>query len=318
MTPAPAKKTTARRTGPEDKVDLPPDGDLALLSNAALRKALTHGDHDAVDVEEEMWRRLAAPFPTEHIERLPKPLSRNEERKGRCDGTDPWVSADGHYCKGWHSRAVHLDYIGHAGITTRLNDVLGPGGWDFQPYAHGPENMPLIGRGSGAEFWAKLTILDVTKWDVAADFKGTQEAVGDALRRCAMRFGIGTYLWSKSDYALAIGQDPGSHTANAIHRATERRDPVGPGGEAQRSGQIDEGDRGTALDPTINTPDLLAELDSYAADQGLTREEISAKWRTTHHGGMPVEFLDDMEPQTLLPLVESIRQFLANQKETTP
>lgn len=315
MTPtSPAKKATARAT---KDVEIPDKvSALSALTNTELRKALLHNDDlDTIDVEEEIWARLTKPFPEDHVERLPKPLSRNEERKGRCDGTDPWVSADGHYCNGWHSRAVHLDYIGHAGITTRLNDVLGPGGWTFEPYALTPDGIP----GMTNVFWARLTILDVTKWDCAADYKSPQEAYGDALRRCAMRFGIGTYLWSKSDYALAVGADPGNHTANAIHRAQERRDPVGPGGEAQRPGQIDEGDRGTAYDPTINTPDLLAELDSYAADQGLTREEISAKWRTQHHGGMPVEFLDDMEPHALLPLVESIRQFLANQqKETTP
>lgn len=152
----------------------------------------------------ELWAALTAPFPEDWVEKLPKPLARDGQ-KGRCE--DARFSADGHYCGGWHSRAVHLDYVGHAGITMRLNDVLGPGGWDFHPYAEDSDHMPVI---SGKEFWAKLTILGVTKWDLAANFNGPQEALGDALRRCAMRFGIGTYLWSKSDHAfnLAKSQEP--------------------------------------------------------------------------------------------------------------
>lgn len=157
-------------------------------------------------VEAETWAALTAPFPEDWVEKLPKPVKGKDEDRGRCQEGARY-SADGHYCGGWHARAVHLDYVGHAGITMRLNDVLGPAGWDFQPFALDGDAMPVIGR---AEFWAKLTILGVTKWELAANFAGPQEAIGDALRRCAMRFGIGTYLWSKSDHAfnLAKTQEP--------------------------------------------------------------------------------------------------------------
>jgi len=156
---------------------------------------------------QDVWERLAAPFPQESLERLPRALRARDDDKGRCEDTASgrrW-SADGHYCNGWHARSVHLDYVGHAGITMRLNDVLGPAGWDFTPYAETEYNLPAMGRG---EFFARLTVRvgdeTVTKWDLAANYQSLQEAYGDALRRCAMRFGVGTYLWSKSEAALAL------------------------------------------------------------------------------------------------------------------
>lgn len=163
----------------------------------------------AQEAPRSVWQDLAAPFPQEDLERLPKPLFRDDRDKGRCEDTPKGraYSADGHFCGGWHSRSVHLTYVGHAGITTRLNDVLGPGGWDFQPMARTQAGLPLIERG---EFWATLTITvdgqAVSKSDLAANFNSTQEAWGDALRRCAMRFGVGTYLWAKSDTAHAKAQ----------------------------------------------------------------------------------------------------------------
>lgn len=179
--PTPRKTTTTKPTADDTPADQPaaaPDGDPNL----------------------DMWAALTAPFPPDWVEKLPKPVARDGE-KGRCNNDR--ISADGHHCGGWHSRAVHLDYIGHAGITMRLNAVVGPGGWDFQPYAENADGLPLM---SQATFAARLTIAGVTKWDMAAQFNGPQEAYGDALRRCAMRFGIGTYLWSKSDAALAFAQ----------------------------------------------------------------------------------------------------------------
>lgn len=151
-----------------------------------------------------MWARLTEPFPADWVEKLPKPVKGKDDNKGRCDDQSPYYSADGHFCGGWHARAVHLDYVGHAGITMRLNSVLGPDGWAFRPLAADPQTgQPILTRDT---FWGALTILGHTHVDVAANFNSPQEAYGDALRRCAMRFGMGTYLWSKSDQALAQAQ----------------------------------------------------------------------------------------------------------------
>jgi hypothetical protein len=150
--------------------------------------------------EAEKWAALTRPFDPADLEKLPKNVSRDDKDRGNCVQGSRY-SADGTFCGKYHARAVHLDYVGHAGITMRLNDVLGPDGWEFEPFALAADGLPVI---SQSVFYARLTILGASKWDMAANFNGPQEAYGDALRRCAMRFGIGTYLWSKSDTAAAL------------------------------------------------------------------------------------------------------------------
>jgi hypothetical protein len=173
--------------------------------------AITADDGVAEDADP-TWAKLAAPFDAKWIEKLPKVLNRQDQRKGRCaEDSDEgrYVSADGHFCGGWHSRAVHLDYVGHAGITMRLNAVVGPAGWKLEPVARDERGLPVLGdRGP---FWCRLTITtpdgeEASHEDVADNYGGRQEAWGDALRRCAMRFGVGTYLWAKSEHAAELAQ----------------------------------------------------------------------------------------------------------------
>lgn len=245
---------------------------------------------------EDIWAALTAPFPEDWVEKLPKQLRRDDRDKSACrQGTQ--ASADGHYCGGYHARAVHLDYVGHAGITMRLNDVLGPGGWDFQPYAHDPMGMPVLGTG---QFYARLTIIvgeqSVTKWDLAANFNGPQEAYGDALRRCAMRFGIGTYLWSKSDHAFNLAKDqeppaeaepasappPGraehvTMVAELIRGLTaEERDNVGPWWEnAAKDGHLPPRTNLDALTPpqAVWVRDTVAHMRQVAAESQAAPQE---------------------------------------------
>lgn len=190
--------------------------ETTTAKKAAAKKAAPEpqeAPQEATSAPVSVWEALAAPFPQEDLERLPKALSREDRNKGRCadlgEGRQNPYSADGYYCGGWHARSVHLTYVGHAGITTRLNQVLTPAGWEFGPMARTQEGLPFIARG---EFWGTLSVKDpdtgewVRKSDLAANFNSTQEAWGDALRRTAMRFGVGTYLWSKSEAAHAQAQ----------------------------------------------------------------------------------------------------------------
>jgi hypothetical protein len=155
----------------------------------------------------------------------------------------------------------------------RLNEVVGPENWFLDPYGHDDHEMPLIGRGRDGEFWVKLTILGVTKMEVATNYASVQEALGDGLRRAAMRFGIGTYLWSKSEAAANM-------------KAGLLPDPEPP-----------------------STQDALDELDRLAAEAGTTREILTAKWRT-ENGNLPMEALPLMSSSALIPLVQAIRAYL--------
>jgi len=302
MTERPAKKPTPAqakaaadtahdepRVAPEEGNGLGAPEDTGLLSKRGqvIRDALAAAGlpplpdwPESPEGTDALWAALTAPFSPEEIERKPQPLRRDDNEKGRCE-EGAWFCADAHPCGGWHARAVHLDYVGHAGITTRLNDVVGPAGWEFEPYTETDDGWPAM---TTTLFPARLTILGVSKWDLAANFASPQEAYGDALRRCAMRFGIGTYLWSKSEAAAA--------------KARVADDQVIP----------------LAL-PTMD--ELLKRLDDAAASQAIDREQITAKWREAH-GGIPVEELPNLGPENLLPLVDAIESYIAAGQALAP
>ena len=151
-----------------------------------------------VPARDPRWDVLARPFPSDQIEILPKPYKKDSP-KGKCAE-----------CGGYHGLpAVHLDYIGHAGITMRLNEVDPT--WNWEPLALAPNGLPLI---TNDGLWIKLTVLGVTRLGFG-DAQGksgpnaVKELIGDALRNAAMRFGVGTYLWSKSEAALALKERQG-------------------------------------------------------------------------------------------------------------
>lgn len=163
-------------------------------------------------LSEEYARRLdllSKVFDQDEVEKLPKQLRKDDRDYDYCrQGTR--VSADGHYCGGRHARALHLDYIGHAGITDRLNQVDPL--WTWEPMGYTPQGTPLMTDGG---MWGKLTVLGVTRIGFG-DAQGktgpnaVKEIIGDFLRNASMRFGVGTYLWGKSESALAKkrGEEP--------------------------------------------------------------------------------------------------------------
>lgn len=225
-----AKKTAAKKTAASPDMDkvhqaqrdvgdhLEEQRQASIAQRDALAEFRASRPHAAV------WDALAAPFPQSEIERLPKPVSRQDETKARCEQGSR-ASADGYYCGGWHTRSLHLSYVGHAGITTRLNTVVGPENWSWEPVAWTNEHIPHY---NGGEFWIALTILGVTKYGVGDDFnRSGKQAIGDALRNAAMRFGVGTYLWSKSEAAqeMAAFTPPEDLGHSSVEQAAAAREP---------------------------------------------------------------------------------------------
>jgi hypothetical protein len=137
------------------------------------------------------------PIPPRLINKLPKPTKQQTDevkadyKKGiRCD-----------ICGGWHHpKVVHLDYFGHAALTSMLLDV--DPNWTWEPLALGQDGLPVIDKDGG--MWIKLTVLGVTRLGYG-DAQGKtggdamKERIGDALRNAAMRFGAALELWHKGD-----------------------------------------------------------------------------------------------------------------------
>ena len=151
----------------------------------------------ATSVDNELWERLRRPFDLDQIELLPKYTGQKvngrvpREAYKRCQE-----------CWGYHPfPCVHLSYVGHAQITDRLNEVDPM--WNWEPCGIDQGGQPIIVNGG---MWIKLTVLGVTRYGYG-DAQGktghdaTKEIIGDAIRNAAMRFGVGSYLWSKSERA---------------------------------------------------------------------------------------------------------------------
>ena len=143
---------------------------------------------------------LRQPFPPHQISKLPKPtkkqteIVRNDYKKGiRCE-----------ICGGWHHPdVVHLDYVGHAALTDRLLDCDPK--WVWKPMSTDDMGLPAFDRNGG--LWISLTVCGVTRLGYGdADGKqggnAVKEAIGDALRNAAMRFGAALDLWHKGDLHL--------------------------------------------------------------------------------------------------------------------
>jgi hypothetical protein len=106
---------------------------------------------------------LAAPFPEDEIEFLPRAAT--------------------------NGRALALAHIDARTVMRRLDAVVGPDGWSFDFDVLSPDCKKIKG---------KLTVLGVTKCDAgeaSTEDEPLKSAVSDALKRCAVHFGIGRFLY---------------------------------------------------------------------------------------------------------------------------
>lgn len=144
----------------------------------------------------ELAGKLREPFKPEEIGKLPRVScwdcknspSKNcaKHKKIKCPQCKNFIS----------SEHIHLDYVGHAEITDRLLQV--DTSWTWEPVAFTDAGTPHLDAMGG--LWIRLTVAGVQRLGYGhADGKkgadAVKEAIGDALRNAAMRFGVGLDLW---------------------------------------------------------------------------------------------------------------------------
>jgi len=100
---------------------------------------------------------------------------------------------------------IYLDYVGHAHVTDRLLQV--DPNWFWTPMAFDASGQPVIDEQGGIWIW--LTVCNVTRpgYGWADGDKGgnaTKEAIGDAIRNAAMRFGVALDLWMKEPASIPV------------------------------------------------------------------------------------------------------------------
>jgi hypothetical protein len=109
--------------------------------------------------------------------------------------------------------------------------------WTWAPVAHDERGLPRLDEHGG--LWISLTVCGVTRYGYgdAAGKKGpnaVKEAIGDAIRNAAMRFGVALDLWAKEDLqASRSGDEPGGGPppGRSPQRASTRPDPSTPTGK---------------------------------------------------------------------------------------
>lgn len=126
-------------------------------------------------------------------------------------------------------------YVAHSAITERLLSIVGPFSYEIVEVIHGHAKA-VIGKNGTAEHptypardqaivgcLGRLTVTidgrtvsvievgDVEEAAMNNDGRNLKDASSDAIKRCAMRLGLGLHLWSQSDYfleaQLSTGED---------------------------------------------------------------------------------------------------------------
>ena len=165
-------------------------------------------------MSDSIWADLRKPFTAEEIGKLPRVTcgdcsDRRKEctkhSKSKCNVCGAYVS----------EKHIHIDYVGHADVTSRL--LAADPEWNWEPKAEDEHGMPVFdmdGQGNPVGLWIKLTVGGVTRLGYGSVPSGQPDAVkvliGDALRNGAMRFGVALDLWAKGDRA-----DPSAENATA-------------------------------------------------------------------------------------------------------
>lgn len=214
-------------------------------------------------------KKLREPFKPEQIGKLPKP-TKKENPKGRCKD-----------CGGWHGLpAVHLDYVGHAGVTDRLLQVDPE--WTWEPMAYGPNGEPMLTNGG---LWIKLTVCGVTRpgFGDEGNGKGMKEIIGDAIRNAAMRFGVALDLWSKEDlHKDSAGEPEPSMGAASLQgqdvSQTDGPQPAESASPAEESfaAQAERAQKAGAKATKAQLAEIESLVDVCAAARGKTSDEIWA------------------------------------------
>lgn len=172
-------------------------------------------------MDAQIQAKLREKFDVKHIGLKPKitcqPCSKafgkacDKHPKAKCErlrgepGCGQWITP----------MHMHIEFVGHANVTDRLLEVDPE--WTWEPVAFAPSGLPALTPDGG--LWIRLTVAGVTRIGYGgADGKqgddAVKEAVSDALKTTAMRFGVGLDLWRKEEASGKTADDPAPQAAS--------------------------------------------------------------------------------------------------------
>jgi hypothetical protein len=111
--------------------------------------------------------------------------------------------------KGDKAYAVVLPYINNRAIMERLDEVVGPQNWKNEFYEW---------KGKGVKCGISVRVGDewITKYDGADDtnFEATKGGFSDSMKRAAVQWGIGRYLYDLEPKVVEISNQKGDNYVN--------------------------------------------------------------------------------------------------------
>lgn len=174
-------------------------------------------------MNEQTQQKLRERFTGKQVGKLPRvTCPKCRDPKLNCgDHQRKWCNK----CKSSISEAhLHLDYVGHAEVTDRLLTVDPE--WNWEPVAFDSFGAPALDEWGG--LWIRLTVAGTTRMGYGhADGKkggnAVKEAIGDAIRNAAMRFGVALDLWRKEDADTAADRPAPSPVEPRAQSVEERK-----------------------------------------------------------------------------------------------
>jgi hypothetical protein len=227
----------------------------------------------AMELTADTTRRLGAEFPPDQLEFLPKATS--------------------------GGKALAIAYADARMIMARLDEVVGSANWSFDWEPVGSDGKRVKG---------KLTVCGVTKCDAGEGDKEEEtlkSAVSDALKRCAVHFGIGRYLyflprvWTPYDAQKRQFTEQPKLSSAAVKRALELAGVAGASEPPRRPVPESSGDRAREAVERQEQPVSALISGPQPAASGLATEEIQAECEQLYRdlGGDPTDrerFLRDL------------------------
>jgi hypothetical protein len=194
-----------------------------------------------------VWDVLAEPFPPEAVKERQGPKQHEgacEKRYGQCQKPHKMLS-----------------YVDARDVEARLDDAVTPAGWDF---------MATIAQGNVVHGTLVLFVGDraVTRQDYGYpngddDAEPLKSAVSDAIKRCAVQFGVGRHLYTDNK----VTRRPAQPAQNAPQR------PAAPRPVSQSAPQRSEPPR-AATAPVQNVQPMTVK-EAMTAVEGFDRRMVS-------------------------------------------
>lgn len=219
-----------------------------------------------MEFTKEIQNALGAAFAEDEIEFLPKATS--------------------------NGKALGLPYIDARAVMNRLDAVVGAGNWSFDFD---------IQSGDGKMVKGRLRVCGIEKCDAgeaATEDEILKSAVSDALKRCAVHFGIGRYLyylprvWAPYDAAKRRFTEAPRIEQRAIDYALRQCGITGRGGQPPRPERTAQAEQPKSVWSASGNPETLGDR-AATAGQARTQQSVQGAEKSNAYafetGARPAE-----------------------------